>query len=287
MRCIDLDDRKPTDTDLPGWHPWSKAEWPAWLLESERLYRELDRLNATGQVEERNALIDEHRDHWDKLKPWLSALSAGKCWFTEARDKASHMDVEHFRPKKVAKNLDGTERDGYWWLAFDYTNYRLAGNVPNRMKGGWFPLHRESRCSKPDARCEESETCYLLDPTKQTDVNLLAFDEEGNAIPKPGTRDSWELERLEVSIRRLKLNDHDALPQARRRVWQEMSRAIDSFLQAKSSYRPGINPAPKATMEQAATRIRQMTRPDAELSSVARWCVRFRNDPGLLLLVES
>jgi len=95
-------------------------------------------LYTQGKIEERNNLIDSKSAHWGKLKLWLKVLSHGKCWFSEVRELYSHYDVEHFRPKKEAKAMDGTVRDGYWWLAFDYTNYRLCGNVGNRKKGGWF-----------------------------------------------------------------------------------------------------------------------------------------------------
>jgi len=298
MRWINYKHRKPTDKDIPGWNPWTKAQWDGWLKESARLNGEVKALNtatrklaaagkpkeAEAKIAERNTFIDDHADHWGELKPWLLAISHGKCWFTEGREIASHMEVEHFRPKKVAKNLDKTQRDGYWWLAFNYVNYRIAGNVPNRKKGGWFPLHKDSLCSRFDAQCEESETQYLLDPIEQTDVELLAFNEEGNAIPVPGTTDPWQLERVDVSVKQLKLNEHDALPAARRTVWQAMTRAIDGFLDAKSKYRPGINPSPKAVMEEKLLQIREMTKPEAELSSVALWCLRFRNDPQLLRL---
>ena len=51
------------------------------------------------------------------------------------------MDVEHFRPKLEVKELYKEQnREGYWWLAFDYHNFRVCGNVGNRKKGGWFPL---------------------------------------------------------------------------------------------------------------------------------------------------
>lgn len=193
--------------------------------------------------------------------------------------------MEHFRPKKEARQSNDTVKDGYWWLAFEYSNFRAAGNVPNRKKGGWFPLHKSSLCSTYADRCEESETPYLLDPTKQTDVALLAFDEEGNAIPAPEA-DDWEKERVKVSIERLKLNDHDALPQERRRVWQTVTEAIESYLDAKSKYRPGINPAPAEKMAEKLKQIKALTKENAELSTVALWCVRFRNDPRLSRLVS-
>lgn len=297
MRWIDFEHRTPVKP-VNEWPGWTQVQWQAWLDESDTLLAEVTRLNqeaidlrAAGKtpevkakVKERNEFIDKHSDHWGKLKPWLFALSHGKCWFTEGRDICSHTDVEHFRPKKEAREFDGI-RDGYWWLAFDYSNFRASGNVPNRKKGGWFPLHKSSPCSRFDARCEESETYYLLDPIKQTDVDLLAFDEEGNAIPAPEANE-WEKERVQVSIERLKLNDHDALPQERRRVWQIVSKEIDGYLDAKSKYSPGINPTPRERMEERLRRIRELTRADAELSTVALWCVRFRNDAKLLRLVS-
>jgi hypothetical protein len=393
MRWIDFENKQPTEA-ISGWLPWSQEKWQAWLAESHRLHRlvrvlnnEANTLADTGQqqqsrakLEARNEVIDDNDDHWSDLKPWLFALSHGKCWFTEARDIASHQDVEHFRPKKEAKDLDGSTRDGYWWLAFEYSNFRAAGNVPNRKKGGWFPLHKDSALSTFEARCEENETPYLLDPIRQTDVDLLAFDEEGNAIAAPDkcyrllllpsiesiqelpntgvslavvaqlqeklcirafdettkclislqdeptgkgseigrlkqtlsglwnakslshsdrclvlkqvgdvighTLQTWEEERVSVSILRLKLNEHDALPRERRRVWKEVTTSIENYLTAKSKYRPGINPAPLEKMEIYLRQIRQKTREDAELSAVALWCVRFRNDSQLLRLIS-
>jgi len=195
--------------------------------------------------------------------------------------------VEHFRPKAEAKNLDGSVTEGYWWLAFDHTNYRLAGGVPNTKKGGWFPLCDRSLRSTFNARCEESEVPYLLDPISSTDHLLLAFDEEGNAIPVPSPDDwatdlgKWNKARAEESIKRYKLNDHDALPERRRKLWSEVSGAIKEFLEAKAKYHPVQNPSPRETMEQVARRIEAMTKPDVEFSSLAKWCLLLRNDPDL------
>lgn len=284
MRWIDFENRKPTDKDITGWTPWTESEWQEWLDKSKEYLGEVVRLHNLNDTEKRNKYIDSKSAHWGKLKPWLLALSHGKCWFTEGRDICSHKDVEHYRPKKESISLEGVEADGYWWLAFEYSNYRVAGNVPNRKKGGWFPLHKDSRCSTFAGRCEESETPYLLDPIHKSDTKLLAFNEEGNAIPAPGC-DPWETERVNVSIERLKLNEHDALPEERRKIWQKVTRAIELYLTAKTQYRPGINPTPKERMEQQLRTIHEMTREDAELSTVALWCVRFRNDPQLLSLV--
>ena len=163
-------------------------------------------------------------------------------------------------------------RNGYWWLAFDYSNFRVCGNVGNRKKGGWFPLKLGSLCSTYTEPCEESESRYLLDPTDPYEVSLISFDEEGKAIAVPGASD-WEKERVTETVKRLKLNEHVPLAEARRKVWQQVDDLIAEFLTAKA--RTINNPAAMMKLKQIGTRIHELTRPTAELSSVARWCCRF------------
>ena len=284
MIFIDLENKLPTDTNIPNWIPWTQAQWAAWLAKSAELLTELARLDAAGKRDERNVLIDANKAHWAALKEWLLALSARKCWFSEVRELYSHYDVEHFRPKKEAKELDAGVRDGYWWLAFDYMNFRVCGNVGNRKKGGWFPLKAGSLCSTHGQPCEESETRYLIDPIDDDDVALIAFDEEGKVISMPGSS-AWEQERVAETVKRLKLNAHAPLAEARRKVWQQMDRLIDDFTHAKARSEAGNNPAARAKLVEIRARVRDMTNPAAELSAVARWCVLVRNDWRLSRLI--
>ena len=284
MRWIDLENKQPTDKDIPNWKPWSKEKWKKWLHDSADYFTEAERLHKLGKTIERNDFIKSKSAHWGKLKGWLRALSHGKCWFSDTKDKYSHYDVEHFRPKSEALDLDGTSRDGYWWLAFDYSNYRICGNVGNRKKGGWFPLREKSLCSTYDCQCEESETCYFIDPTDPEDVNLIAFNEEGDVVPAPNCL-PWEIERVEESNKRLKLNEHDDLPEARREVWQKMSRLIECYLRARARCGSNRNPGAEGSLREYVREMKKMLKPDVELSSVAKWCILFRNDSRLLRLV--
>ncbi len=284
MIFIDLEHKRPTDKDIPGWAPWTQAKWDAWLAKSAQLVTDMAALEAAGKRDERNALIDANGAHWGALKKWMLALSGGKCWFSEVREFYSHYDVEHFRPKKEAKTLDGTDHDGYWWLAFDYMNFRVCGNVGNRKKGGWFPLQQGSLCSTFAARCEESEIPYLLDPIDDDDVSLIAFDEEGKLIPMPGSS-QWEQNRVCETVKRLKLNEHVQLTEARRDVWQTVNGLIEDFMKAKAKCAAGRNPAAKAKLLEVRAKVRELTQRSAELSAVARWCLQVRNEPQLLKLV--
>ncbi|MFP3681578.1 hypothetical protein SB725_31335, partial [Pseudomonas sp. SIMBA_041] len=88
--------KKPTDVDIPGWMPWTQAQWDAWLAKSRQLVADMAALEAAGKRGERNALIAANGAHWGALKEWMLALSGGKCWFSEVRELYSHYDVEHF-----------------------------------------------------------------------------------------------------------------------------------------------------------------------------------------------
>lgn len=283
MIFIDLENKLPTDADLPPNVRWTQDDWNRWLQDSRQLVEKMAELYANQEIAERNKLIDDNRDHWSKLKPWLLTLSGGKCWFTEARDIASHLDVEHFRPKKSSRGVKGPERDGYWWLAFDYMNFRIAGTVPNRKKGVWFPLRRGSPCSTYQQQCEGDEVPHFLDPTNAHDVTLLAFDEEGRAIPAPGIP-RWERVRVLRTVERLKLSEHQALAEERRKVWQRVTGQIAKYEKAKQQARTSA--AARERMSQAAREITSLSRSSAELSAVAKWCVLLRNDLRLSRLVS-
>ena len=290
MICIEFEGKTPVNTPLdlsfPSWKPWSKEEWVEWQRKSNEYLAEIIRLNSANLIIERNNFIDSKSSHWGQLKLWLQVLSYGKCWFSEVRELYSHYDVEHFRPKKEHKDLDGNVHDGYWWLAFEYTNYRLCGNVGNRKKGGWFPLKADSLLSKFDCRCEESETYHLLDPTDPYDTALLAFNEEGNAIPSPDCKTEWEKKRVEETIKRLKLNEHEMLTEERKRIWQALSIEIDEYLSAKSKLSSGCNPGVKEKVKNHLKQIKTYTLKTSELSSTALWCLSYRNDPSLIRLVH-
>lgn len=284
MIFIDLENKLPTDADIPNWEPWPKPKWEAWKSKSTRLVRVMARFEARGRLDWRNKLIDKYGAHWGQLKPWLEALSDGKCWFSDVRELYSHYDVEHFRPKKEAKALDGTVRDGYWWLAFEHLNFRLCGNVGNRKKGGWFPLRDGSACSTFLAPCEESEDMYFLDPICASDVSLIGFDDEGNFIPWPNAS-AWDAERVKETAKRLKLNEHRLLAEERRKIWQSMHRLTQKYENLTARHAKGQNPGAKQKAEEAAKQIKEMISSNKELSSVARCYLALSNKPHLVRLM--
>jgi hypothetical protein len=260
-----------------------KAPNAEWLKKANDL---LVKLDAAADHAERNAIIDANSGVWGELKDWLLDLSHQKCWFSEAKDCFSYWHVEHYRPKKSAKDADGTVHEGYWWLAFNWKNFRVCGSVGNTKKGTFFPLR--PKCArvgrKGDIRLEDPQ---LLDPADEDDPGLLSFDVEGKAIAAPWIKDPWEIARVEYSIDRLKL-DFGPLADKRKTVWAECWARIAEYLDELTRYHEDKqNPLAKAGYRRAAGELRSMIREDRELSSVARACIIFSGDPRVLSVLRS
>jgi len=238
-----------------------------WVDRARRVTQEME---DADNDEERHKIIDRNAELWGELKTWLLGLSHGKCWFSEARDIYSHFDVEHFRPKKCAKNANSTERGGYWWLAFDYLNYRICGNVGNRKKGTFFPLAPHSVFGTAINRAAvQDELCLLLDPSVEDDPLLLSFNETGEAESLGGSG-AWEQERVEESIRRFKLNEHPPLVEARRDLW---GRCRDKIAECQNLMNEPNTVTRRECIRARMSELRAMVRPDAVLSATARECL--------------
>lgn len=120
-----------------------------------------------------------------------------KCAYCESLVELP--DIDNFRPKRGASNLDGhVDDDCYWWLVFEWTNYLPACQTCNRMKGGRFPI--KGRRAKPGAvgRALARERRLLLDPCEDDPTTSLLFLHDGRVAGKD--------ERGEVTIDILSLN---------------------------------------------------------------------------------
>jgi uncharacterized protein (TIGR02646 family) len=200
------------------------------VAKADRLLQEL---RAAPDATARNQIIDDNSTVWGELKKWLLGLSHEKCWFSEAKDCFSHWDVEHYRPKKSARDAEGNEQEGCWWLAFDWQNLRICGNAGNRKKGTYFLLRAGCARIAPlgDVRSEDPQ---LLDPADADDPNLLSFNVEGRAIPTASVHDEWERDRVKYSIERYNL-DFGPLMDKRKAVWAECWSRIQEYLQELST----------------------------------------------------
>lgn len=173
----------------------------AWLDKADEV---TDKLLNEPDLNKRNKLIDDNQKLWGELKNHLARISHNKCWYSESKNDGAYCHVDHFRPKKKAIDEDGVDRGGYWWLAFDWKNYRYSGPVPNVIKKAYF--HVNSYKVKDHSEPIEQEDVRLLDPVVISDPGKLAFDIEGHVRPKISTETAREYIQAEYTIRILGLN---------------------------------------------------------------------------------
>lgn len=238
-----------------------------------------DSLVAERDEKKRSEIINKNQEHWKVVKPLLGALFNYKCWYTEAPQQGTDVDVDHFRPKKrVQETLStATPHDGYWWLAFCLQNYRYSCIVANRRrtdvetgvtggKADHFPLCDEGkRALTPDCDLEE-EQAVLLDPLKATDVQLLQFKSDGEAMPRfSKEKHSRKFMRAEQSIAFYNLNHSDFV---RGRI--ELRNKIEKDVKAAKRYFNKLETGDAdndLAYEQAICRLREMRSKTSPYSS--------------------
>jgi hypothetical protein len=136
-----------------------------------------------------------------------------KCWYSEVQLDGADPNVDHFRPKggvrEVDEDLQNTKvaSAGYWWLAFEFSNFRLAAMHANQRRaddqtegGKWdyFPI-RGNRAAAGTLSENIIEDILALDPCSRTDVALLWFDPDG----KPGAS-KWKHEPNANDLQRVR-----------------------------------------------------------------------------------
>jgi len=257
-----------------------------WLDKSEELLQELKNCN---NKEERDRIIDEasSQSQWKALKEKLKALSYGKCWYSEAREIFSHYHVDHFRPKKRAiddTNGERNERDGYWWLTFEYKNYRLSASVGNTKKSYHFAVLRNA-ANNPDESIDD-EIIYLLDPTKRGDPNKLIVDEEGKIKPANPNVNAWDHKRADYTIEKLHLNYPD-LRTERQVKWDKVQRLIYEVDNLDAKYQQIPSAVDRTKLEDKINEIIKHIAPCSELSATARACLRASRKQWALELLET
>ncbi|WP_218668149.1 hypothetical protein [Vreelandella utahensis] len=252
-----------------------------WLERGQEL---TEALLAAEDERQRYDIIEKNQDFWKVIKPTLARLFNYKCWYTEAPQQGTDVDVDHFRPKKRVQETLSKEspHGGYWWLAFCLQNYRLSCIVANRRrtdvetgrKGGkadHFPLCEEAkRAEEPNSDLEEEQP-VLLDPLKATDVQLLDFKPDGEAMPRFSVdRHSRKFMRADKSIEFYNINHSDFV-----RCRIELRDSIDKEVKSAVRYFNKLEMGDAdndLAYEEAICRLRKMCSKEAPFSS---FCIAY------------
>jgi hypothetical protein len=258
-----------------------------WTQDAEKALEEIAALNPAERAE----AINKKAELWSRLKPALAKLSHDKCWYSESKNVGSDNAVDHFRPKN---NVKGTAKfpladghPGYWWLAFDYKNYRYACTFCNSARkdeegvsGGkqdYFPLLNEASRAKSKQDDLDEELPLLLNPTDPADINALWFDEDGSAKPRPREEGEaeemykqWE-ERVQESIRLYHL-DHPKFREERRILAKRVKECADEADKWLLKVKQGKDDAALKEYNSKLRALIRLVSPKSEYSRTA-YCV--------------
>ncbi len=207
----------------------------AWRRKAKEHLKKIIKLQNSGNIVDRNTYIENHAC-WSEIKNLIIAVGLNKCWFSEGTSDVAHLHIEHFRPKKKVKLLNPIHNcaearaietsECYYWLAFNFRNYRICGQLVNSYKGNHFPLRPGSFIANNRADDFRLEEPILLDPTVPGDVDLISYDIDGlpYATANPITH-PYEYLRAEVSIKLFGLKD-SLIIEARKRKLQDLNANI-------------------------------------------------------------
>lgn len=151
---------------------------------------------------------------WKSLKPILLDMFHGKCAYCETKIVGDSGDVDSFRPKFGAINLDKQKApDHYWWLAYEWENLLFSCRTCNFSKGSKFPVDGER--GPLETRLKELRTienAFLIDPCFDEPDDHLAFGDDGMVSPRT--------ERGRITIEVLNLNRPQLLEERRDEIAQ-------------------------------------------------------------------
>ncbi|MFN6463597.1 MAG: hypothetical protein RMZ41_017520 [Nostoc sp. DedVER02] len=234
------------------------------------------RLISETDPEKRKEIIESNGAVWRNkaLKKYLMNLSHGKCWYSEAREVYSHYHVDHFRPKSEALDLNGIDRGGYWWLAFDWANYRICGSVGNTKKGARFCVLKHKANCHTDL-CED-EIIYYLDPIDKDDPFKLTFDKTGTAKPTSDDENDWDYKRAKYTIENLDLN-YEPLKEGRKDLWDTCESKLNELQRLMKEYNQNPSASRKGQLQTKLEDLKDLTKPKSEFSAVAIECLLSSN----------
>ena len=249
-----------------------------WREKARRVTEELRNIPAP----DRARFIERNSEIWQSVKSELERISHNKCWYCEVKSPRADFHIDHHRPKNRVKNPDGTEEPGYWWLAFDPTNFRIACsycNCPHTGEDGFvkgksdqFPLPEGSiRASSPNSNLND-ENPILLDPTNPSDPSLLWFLDDGRTCPRHSEAVGFLHRRAKETIDILNLNDIKIIEE-RKKLWRRCISLIELGDRAFDQYQRESSTG-RIEFEIIIREIRELIQSSAEFSATARTCFR-------------
>jgi uncharacterized protein (TIGR02646 family) len=289
MRFIDMERLEALEDWPPGRHPHQKLSPEKWR---ERLCKAEEELRAASDNKARRAVFTRYSDLWSEVKEHFRALSHDKCWYCESSTLRIRGDIDHYRPKA---RVAGIAHPGYWWLAFDWHNWRFVCTYCNSQikdletgtvggKGDHFPLvEGEARRISDESEYEDyedlaAEEPLLLDPAERKDPELLTFSRDGLPRPSAPAEGSVAYRRAATSIQLYHL-DHSRLVRKRRDIYAQVRKHVLDYQRYWRKWETERDRSAQALAKRAVKALGRMIASDAEYSMTARaYLKEYRNN---------
>lgn len=239
-----------------------------WLGRADALTAQL---LAAATPAARTLIINGHQNMWTEVKQHFCNVRRRKCWYSESINDFAHCHVDHFRPKASAIDENGNNHGGYWWLAFDWTNYRYSAPAGNVRKKDYFHVNFNQAINQNDSL--ENEDIRFLDPTDPTDPDKLKFNSEGTISPKNTNIATRDYIQAEYTIRRMNLN-MVGLIEGRRDKYRRASsiiRQTEKLLQMQAiTYDMARHQSIKAKQKE----LYELANRNSEYSAAVKYCIK-------------
>lgn len=239
-----------------------------WLERADAL---TDQLLIAATHADRKKIIEDHEGMWGELKQHFCDVLQRKCWYSESVNDFAHCHVDHFRPKSRAIAEDGTDQGGYWWLAFNWRNYRYAAPAGNVRKKDYFHVNANKANLPADAL--ENEDIRFLDPTEPEDPDKLKFNNTGLISPKETDLTSRDYIQAEYTIRRMNLN-MVGLIEGRKDKYRKTARLIRQVEKLLSLQRINFDMARRQVIKAKQLELIEMAGKFSEYSAAVKYCLR-------------
>jgi len=239
-----------------------------WLDRADAL---TNQLLAAATHAERVLIIDGNEGMWSELKQHFSDFLKRKCWYSESINDYAHCHVDHFRPKLRALDENGNDQGGYWWLAFNWRNYRYAAPAGNIRKRDYFQVNVNKANLPNDAN--ENEDIRFLDPTDPADPVKLKFDSEGNVSPQSADIASRDYMQAEYTIRRMNLR-MIGLVEGRRDVYRKAAKIIREIDALLAQQVANHNMARHQKIKAKQKELLQLAGKYAPYSAAVKYCLK-------------
>jgi len=263
------------------------AEW------RERWQKAENELRNLPEGKTRSQIFAQYSDLWSDVKEHFRTLSHDKCWYCETSTHRMPGEIDHYRPKA---GVAQSEHPGYWWLAFEWRNWRFVCKHCNSQytdpetgivggKGNHFPLldgEKRRICSEHDYEEYEDlldEDPMLLDPTERGDPELLTFTSDGRPAPAVEDKETINYQRVKKSIEIYHLN-HSRLNRERRKIYNYIRDFVKDYQRYQLKWEMEGDRSARALARKALIKLGDMITPDAEYSSTARAYLRAYSQDG-------